>query len=147
MKQETLAVAEVKKAQDKIEREKWERLLALRIEQAELPPGIPAIWGDRKLYIYMPGASHPCQPDRAWPERKLLLEVQGGQWTKGRHTCGSGFETDCRKYSWYAVLGYRILFVTPAMIEDGEALRLLKLCLEDDLADMIARARAKEEEA
>ena len=130
MKQMTQPISEAAKDAAKAKRERWELMLDDQIQAAGLPPGIPARWGDKKYYIYMQGASHPCQPDRAWPERKLLVEVQGGQWTRGRHTRGTGFEADCRKYSWYAILGYRVLFATPTMIEDGTVIDLLRKELE-----------------
>lgn len=63
--------------------------------------------------------------DLAWPERKLAVEVEGGTWTGGRHTTGSGFEKDAEKYNEAIVLGWRVLRVTPKMIDDGRALALI----------------------
>ncbi len=133
MKQETVSIKDLPKLQAKAAREKWERLLAQQIADAGIPEGIPNALNEKKFYIYMPGATHPCQPDRAWPgaDRMLLLEVQGGQWSRGRHVRGSGFEADCRKYSWYALLGFRVMFVTPDMIEDGTAISLLRKEFEE----------------
>ena len=51
--------------------------------------------------------------DYAWPDRRLALEVEGGAWTRGRHTRGKGFIADCEKYSVAAVRGWRIIRVTP----------------------------------
>ena len=51
--------------------------------------------------------------DYAWPERMIALEVEGGVWTGGRHTRGSGFVRDMEKYNRAAVLGWRLLRVTP----------------------------------
>lgn len=52
----------------------------------------------------------------------LLIEVEGGLWTNGRHTRGSGFEADIIKYAEAMCLNYRVLRVTPAMILDGRAI-------------------------
>lgn len=60
--------------------------------------------------------------DRAWPHLKLLLEVEGGIWSGGRHTRGAGYEQDCIKYNEAAILGYRVIRVTGAMVRDGRAL-------------------------
>jgi very-short-patch-repair endonuclease len=64
--------------------------------------------------------------DFAWPTLKLAVEVEGGTWAGGRHTTGAGFEKDAEKYNEAVVLGWRVLRVTPNMIEDGRALALLE---------------------
>lgn len=51
--------------------------------------------------------------DYAWPLHKLALEIEGGIWTQGRHTRGSGAVADLEKYSEAALLGWRILYVQP----------------------------------
>jgi len=51
--------------------------------------------------------------DYAWPEKMVALEVEGGVWTEGRHTRGAGFVKDMEKYNRAAVLGWRLLRVTP----------------------------------
>src|SRR3990167_6625911 len=33
--------------------------------------------------------------DFAWPVQRLAVECEGGHWSHGRHTRGSGFEKDC----------------------------------------------------
>ena len=45
---------------------------------------------------------HPTRKwraDFAWPERFLLVEIEGGVYSRGRHTRGKGFETDMTKYN------------------------------------------------
>lgn len=65
-------------------------------------------------------------PPRRWRAdfriRDVLVEVEGGAWSGGRHVRGAGFEADCEKYCEAVVLGYRVLRVTPAMVDDGRAL-------------------------
>ena len=51
--------------------------------------------------------------DYAWPQMLIALEVEGGVWTGGRHTRGAGFVRDMEKYNRAAVLGWRLLRVTP----------------------------------
>ena len=67
--------------------------------------------------------------DLAWPDRMVAIEVDGGSWIGGRHTSGSGFENDCIKLSTAAALGWRVLRVTPRMIERGQALELIERAL------------------
>ena len=52
--------------------------------------------------------------DFAWPEHRVALEIEGGVWTGGRHTRGSGFVGDLEKYSEAAALGWRIIRVQPS---------------------------------
>lgn len=63
--------------------------------------------------------------DFAWPAQKVALEVQGGNWINGRHTRGQGYEQDCEKFSTAAILGWRVLQVTTAMVRDGRAVNWL----------------------
>lgn len=62
------------------------------------------------------------------PPPSIALEVEGGVWTNGRHTRGSGFKKDMEKYNRAAVLGWRILRVTPD-----------ELCMQDTV-DMVKEA-------
>lgn len=60
--------------------------------------------------------------DWAFTEARVAVEVEGGAWTGGRHTRGSGFVKDIEKYAEALCLGWRVLRVTPKQIEDGTAL-------------------------
>ena len=63
-----------------------------------------------------------------WPE-KLAVEVEGGSWISGAHTRGKHFESDCRKYGEALVAGWRVLRVTPNMVDDGTAIDLIRRAL------------------
>jgi very-short-patch-repair endonuclease len=58
-------------------------------------------------------------PDRKWradfaiPSAKILIEIDGGVWSGGRHTRGAGFVGDMEKLNAAAVLGYRVLRFQP----------------------------------
>lgn len=67
--------------------------------------------------------------DFAWPDRKLAVEVEGGIWTDGRHTRGSGFEADCEKYAHLAISGWRLIRCTPGQIKSGVALSWIREAL------------------
>lgn len=51
--------------------------------------------------------------DYSWPMRMVALEVEGGIWTNGRHTRGSGAVADLEKYSEAAIAGWRVIYCTP----------------------------------
>ena len=61
---------------------------------------------------------------------QFLVEVDGGSWIAGRHTSGAGFAADCEKLNEATILGYRVLRVTPAMVDDGSALALVERALD-----------------
>lgn len=53
--------------------------------------------------------------DFAWPEYKLAIEVDGGQWSRGKmgHNSGTGVERDARKGNYAILKGWTLLrFVT-----------------------------------
>jgi hypothetical protein len=71
----------------------------------------------------------------AWPVRgRFLIEVDGGAYVAGRHTRGAGFEADLEKLNAAALLGYRILRFTPAMVQDGRALAVIRQALGYEVA-------------
>lgn len=63
--------------------------------------------------------------DFAWPLHKVLVEVEGGIWVRGRHTRGSGFEKDCEKHNKAVELGWQVYRFTGKMIDEGNALQVL----------------------
>jgi len=65
--------------------------------------------------------------DFAWPDLKVALEVEGGAFINGRHNRGAAFEADCEKYNVATALGWRVLRVTPRMVDDGRALNWIQL--------------------
>lgn len=74
----------------------------------------------------------PCRteyrfhPQRKWRadfaivEVKLLIEVEGGTWTQGRHTRGKGYQADLEKYNTATVLGWSLLRFTPQQMQVGD---------------------------
>lgn len=57
----------------------------------------------------------------------MLLEIEGGMWSGGRHFRGAGASADMTKYNRAAAMGIRTLRCTPQMLEGDE--------IFDDLAE------------
>ena len=90
-------------------------------------PQVPA--GEREFRF------HPKRKwrfDFAWPEARVGLEVEGGVWTQGRHTRGTGFSEDCVKYNEAQLLGWRVLRVTGEQVEDGSAVDWVRRALGEE---------------
>lgn len=64
--------------------------------------------------------------DFAWPEHKLLVEVQGGIWQRGGHSTGKGITRDAEKLNLASLAGYRSLAFTADQIRGGQALAWLQ---------------------
>ena len=60
--------------------------------------------------------------DLAYPEKMLAVEIEGGVWVSGRHSRGAGSTKDMEKYAEALCQGWRVLRVTPAQIDSGQAL-------------------------
>ncbi len=67
--------------------------------------------------------------DYAWPEEKVALEVEGGVWTGGRHTRGSGYVADLEKYNAATVAGWRVVRVTPSKLCASTTIGMLEALL------------------
>jgi len=66
-----------------------------------------------------PVAEHCWHPTRkfradyAWPELRIILEVEGGVWSGGKHGRGSGIVKDIEKQNEAAALGWLYLRCQP----------------------------------
>lgn len=97
-----------------------EQTLAWQIRAAGLPQPCPE---------YLPIPGRKFRFDFAWPERRLLVEVQGGAWNGGKHGRGSGILTDQEKLNLAQLAGWRVLQVGPSHIRDGKALAWIQEAL------------------
>ena len=104
----------------------WELLMATQLDQAGLG-------GYKKEVLF-----HPVRKwrfDFGFIHEKVAVEVEGGVWTRGRHTRGAGFISDCEKYNEATVMGWLVLRVTPEHIESGQALEWIEEALVQQQAN------------
>ena len=74
---------------------------------------------------------HRFHPKRKWrfdfaiPHQRIAIEVEGGIYTQGRHTRGSGFSKDCEKYNTATAMGWAVLRF-PANEVGAQSLQYIK---------------------
>lgn len=75
-------------------------------------------------------------PDRKWQadfridDMPILVEVEGGVFSNGRHTRGEGYTKDCEKYSAAAVNGWFVIRGTTAQIKAGLVIQWIEKLIE-----------------
>ena len=97
--------------------------LAMQIRTLGLPEPIreyPAIKG-RKFRF-----------DFAWLEQRLLVEVNGGTFTRGGHSTGVGIRRDYEKANLAQLAGWRVLMFDGRAVRSGEAVEQVRKALEGD---------------
>jgi very-short-patch-repair endonuclease len=94
-----------------------EATLIRQIEERRLPEAVPQGTAPWK------GTGRRFLGDLVWPAHRLLVEVDGGTWVRGRHTTGVGFERDCVKQNLAVLNGYRVLRVTGGHVKNGMAVQ------------------------
>lgn len=79
---------------------------------------------------------HPTRKwrfDYAVPEYKIALEVEGGVWTRGRHTRPQGFLGDIEKYNTATIMGWKVLRTTPDELYSNKTVNLIKSAITGDI--------------
>lgn len=59
--------------------------------------------------------------DFAWPDRKIMVEIEGGTYSNGRHNRAAGFRADAEKYNEAARLGWAVYRFTGDHVKSGHA--------------------------
>lgn len=98
-----------------------EQTLAWQVRAAGLPTPCPE---------YLPIPGRKFRFDFAWPELRLLVEVQGGVWNGGKHGRGSGILKDQEKLNLATLAGWRILQVSENHITNGQAILWIRQAIE-----------------
>lgn len=87
------------------------------------------LFGDGGRIIAAELVFHPKRKwrfDYAVPELRLAIEIEGGIWTKGRHTRGAGYQGDLDKYNAAKLLGWDVFRFSVDDVLNGKALECLK---------------------
>lgn len=73
---------------------------------------------------------HRFSADRRWRfdfahmETKTAIEIEGGAWSGGRHTRGSGFTSDAEKYNTAAEMGWTVFRLPSPLVGTAWAERI-----------------------
>ncbi|WP_434728258.1 DUF559 domain-containing protein [Acinetobacter sp. PVC-6A] len=71
-------------------------------------------------------------PERKWRAdflitgTKILIEVEGGIWSGGRHTRGRGYIGDMEKYNSAAMMGFTVLQFSTEQVKAGVAIKQIE---------------------
>ena len=110
-----------------------EDLLAWQIKAAKL--AVP-----ERQYRYAP--PRKLRSDFAFPDNRLLVEVQGGVFNRKAHGSITGILADIDRLNTATLTGWRLLRVTPAQVQSGEALALIEAALSPHSFEaMVAKGR------
>lgn len=93
------------RSQQAVERSALERSFDFYAKVYHLPPG-------ESEYHFAKEAGRAFRFDRAWPTKRVAVELEGGVYSGGRHVRGKGYETDCEKYGLATSLGWRLFRFT-----------------------------------
>ena len=102
----------VKELVVKLEQENFEEAFLTQTRWAGLPKPV-------REYKFHP--TRKWRADFAWPKYKVIVECQGGIWTKGAHVRGTGYENDVQKHNAAIQLGWKVFWITTTMLESDPA--------------------------
>ena len=94
---------ELQRLQAKVKREKWENQFLFLWK---------ALNGPELIREYQFNPDRKWRFDFAHVKTKVAIEIEGGTWSGGRHTRGSGYSKDCEKYNKASKLGWCVLRYT-----------------------------------
>lgn len=74
-------------------------------------------------------AIKPYRFDFAFPDVKLLIEIDGGNWEVGGHNTGTGHWRDCKKGNLAVIQGWYLLKFITNDVDDGSALTVTETAI------------------
>lgn len=81
--------------------------------------GLPSIDEPVREYRFAP--PRRFRFDFAFVDQKVAIEIEGGTWSQGRHSRGSGMSKDAEKYNLATEYGWSVLRYTSDMLTDPHA--------------------------
>lgn len=63
--------------------------------------------------------------------KMILVEVEGGIWSGGRHTRGKGYIGDMEKYNAATMLGYQVIRFSTEQVKSGLAIQQIEKMVGD----------------
>lgn len=76
-------------------------------------------------------------PKRKWRadfhliDKKILVEVEGGIWSGGRHTRGKGYLGDMEKYNAATMMGFQVIRFSTEQVKSGLAIQQIEKMVGD----------------
>jgi len=76
-------------------------------------------------------------PERKWKAdfhlvgKMILVEVEGGIWSGGRHTRGKGYIGDMEKYNAATMMGYQVIRFSTEQVKSGLAVQQIEKMVGD----------------
>ena len=68
--------------------------------------------------------------DFCYEDARLLIEINGGTFTKGAHSTGTGIRRDYEKNNLAQLAGWRCLMFDGEMVRSGEAVDIVRKALD-----------------
>ena len=71
-------------------------------------------------------------PDRKWRadfhliDKKILVEIEGGIWSGGRHTRSKGYLGDMEKYNAATMMGFQVIRFSTDQVKSGHAIQQIE---------------------
>lgn len=97
-----------------------EEMFALQCEQAGFPAPL-------REYAAVPGRRFRW--DFAWPDQRVLVEINGGTYAHMGHSTGTGIARDYEKSNLAVLAGWKAFAFDRRMVEAGTALELISRVL------------------
>lgn len=117
------------------QKSEWEERFAWQIKQSGIVQPL-------RQYPFAKCIGRLYRSDFAWPDERLMVEINGGLFVGGRHSNGVGLENDMERNALASALGWRVIQFSPRHVKSGWACRITRVALGlDDMTREMTRAK------